>query len=821
MGGFIMENTFEPNKFKYLNDPPVATRPFSVIVDEDKCVGCGVCIKQCPCQTLEMLPRKEASSNQQPACQYHCPAGTDIRSYLKVISDGGSLEDAWKIIVRTNPMPAVTGRVCPHPCEASCNRNGVDSPLNLHSLERAVGDYAIENNLAFEKPLQVRKEKVAVVGSGPSGMSCAFHLANMGYKVTVFEAADRPGGMLSRSIPRYRLPQNVVEAELARIIDLGITMKYSTRVGKDVSLADLKKEFKAVYVALGAQESTKLGIAGEEGGNVCTGLAFLQSVKESKPLPLGKKVVVIGGGNTAIDAARVARRMGSDVTVLYRRTQAEMPAHAGEVAAAQAEGVGLEFLCAPVKIPANGKGKLTVQRMELGKPDETGRPRPLPVKGSEYEVSFDTLITAVGQAVASEGFEEVLSSNWIGIDAMGRTSQKGIFSGGDAANGPGLVSEAIGAGRKAALAIDAFIGGKNADLPSCKEISYRDVPLTDRKKMERNIAGELAAEERIKQGDAEVNLPLGKDKLDSECKRCLGCGLTEPKFTGLPYFGKICIACHNCVSVCPEGALAFPHYYQVDKGRFAYDFDFPEQGNGFPNPLMLENPTPFSEIEDSLTGAEKVIYSRRSTRIYKPDPVPEEVIHRVLEAGRFAPSAGNCQGWKFVVLTNKELMDGISASTLKFLKMFTKLYQGKGPLRTALKKSLAFAKPAAIDQRPMVAMQALLTPKFGDKPLSVFFNAPVAIILLAHHMHISDAALGIGICAQNMVIAAHSLGLGTCYVGFVSTALKMDPATKKFWPDLGISWPYDIPCTVLTLGYPAVKVDKPVEREFPRVVYVK
>ena len=212
-----MENTFEPNKFKFLNDPPVATRPFSVIVDEEKCVGCGVCIKQCPCQTLEMLPRKEASPSQQPACQYHCPAGTDIRGYLKAVSDGGSLEDAWKIIVRTNPMPAVTGRVCPHPCEASCNRSGVDAPLNLHSLERAVGDYAIENGLAFEKPLQTKKEKVAVVGSGPSGMSCAFHLANLGYKVTVFEASDRPGGMLSWSIPRYRLPQNVVEAELSRI----------------------------------------------------------------------------------------------------------------------------------------------------------------------------------------------------------------------------------------------------------------------------------------------------------------------------------------------------------------------------------------------------------------------------------------------------------------------------------------------------------------------------------------------------------------------------------------------------------------------------
>ncbi|HPI93796.1 MAG TPA: FAD-dependent oxidoreductase [Deltaproteobacteria bacterium] len=816
-----MSSSYEPSKFQFLNDPPVTSRPFSVVVDGEKCIGCGVCIKQCPCQTVEMVPRKEPAASQQPACQFRCPAGTDIRGYLKVIADGGSLEDAWRIIVKTNPMPAVTGRVCPHPCESSCNRAGVDSAVNIHSLERSVGDYALERSLAFDKPAQTRKEKVAVVGSGPSGMSCAYQLAMMGYQVTVFEASGKAGGMLSWAIPLYRLPQAVVDAELDRIIALGITMRYNTTVGKDVSLDDLKKEFKAVYIALGAQASAALGVKGEDGDSVRTGLAFLRSVKENKPLALGKKVIVVGGGNTAIDAARTARRMGSEVTVLYRRTAAEMPAHAEEVAAAQEEGVAIEFLCAPVKIPANGKGKLTCQRMELGTPDESGRPRPVPVKGSEFELGYDTLIAAVGQSMKSEGFEPLLGSSWIGIDALGRTGQKGIFSGGDAASGPGLVSEAIGAGRKAAMAIDASFDGRKAELPVYKEISYRDVPLTDRKKAERNEAGGLAVEERMRRADAEVNLALDAGKASSEAKRCLGCGLEEPKFTGLPYFGKICIACHNCEAVCPQGALAFPHFYQVEKGRFAYDFDFPQKGYGYPNPLMLDKPAPLSDIEDRLTGTEKVIYNRRSTRVYKPDAVPKEIINRVLEAGRFAPSAGNCQGWKFVVLTDKTLMAQMSTSVLKFLNMFTKLYQGKGPMRTAIKKTLAFAKPSGCDQRPMVAMQALLTPKFGDKPLSVFFDAPCAILLLAHHMHISDASLGIGICAQNMVMAAHSLGLGTCYVGFVSTALKMDPATKKFWPKLGISWPYDIPCTVLTLGYPAVQVDKPVNREFPRIVWVE
>jgi NADPH-dependent glutamate synthase beta subunit-like oxidoreductase/nitroreductase/Pyruvate/2-oxoacid:ferredoxin oxidoreductase delta subunit len=816
-----MSESFESSRFKYLNDPPVVSRPFSIKVDQDKCIGCGVCIKQCPCQTLEMVPRKEASALQQPSCQHHCPAGTNIRDYLQILSKGGSFEDAWRIITQTNPMPAITGRVCPHPCEGPCNRSGVDSSLNINGLERAVGDYGIEKGLAFEKPAKALKEKVAVIGSGPAGMSCAYQLARLSYQVTVYEANAKPGGMLTYAIPRYRLPEAVVDSELQKIIDLGITMKLGATVGKDVLLDNLKKEFKAIYVAVGAQAGTALGVKGEGAKGVYSGLAFLKSIKENKPLKLGKKVVIIGGGNSAIDSARAARRMGVDVTILYRRTASEMPAYAAEVEAAQAEGVKIDFLCAPVSVSANGKGSVSCVRMELGGPDESGRPRPVPIKGSDFEVAFDTLIAAVGQALLPGGFEALIGPAWINADELGQTSQIGIFAGGDAASGPGLVAQAIGAGSKAALAIDAFINGKKVSLPEKKEISYKDVPLNDWPKMARSIAKELPVEQRLADADAEVNMPLTLEQVQSEGKRCLGCGMQEPKFTGMPYFGKICIACHNCEAICPQGALAFPYYYQVNKGRWAYDFDYAERGAGIPNPLMLDKPVDLSEIETNLTGAEKVIYNRRSTRIYKPDAVPKELIHRVLEAGRFAPSAGNCQGWKFVVLTDKALMNDMSVTVLKFLNMFTKLYQGKDPMRTALKKTLAFAKPSGSDQRPMEAMQALLTPKFGDKPLSVFFEAPCAIILLAHHMHISDASLGIGICAQNMVMAAHSLGLGTCYVGFVSTALKMDPGTKKYWPKLGISWPYDIPCAVLTLGYPAIQTDKPVEREFPKVVWVE
>jgi len=818
-----MSGGFKPNKFKYVSDPPVVTAPFGIEVDKDKCIGCSVCIKQCPVQCIEMVPRKEPSAKQQAACQFHCPAGTDIRGYMQLLSKGGSYEDAWRIIVETNPMPAVVGRVCPHPCEDSCNRYGVDTPLNIHGMERFIGDYANQKGLPFQKPAKVINEKVAVVGSGPSGLSCAYHLARLGYQVTVFESSSKPGGMLTWAIPRYRLPEKVVESEIKRIIDLGITLKLNVRVGKDITLDNLKEEYKAVYVALGAQSSTVLGVKGEDGGNVYTGLDYLRSIKENKPLKLGNKVVVIGGGNTAIDAARCARRTGSEVTILYRRTIAEMPAHSSEVETARQEGVKIEFLCAPVEIAKNGKtSKAVCQRMELGEPDESGRLRPVPVKGSNFDVAFDTLIPAIGQDLKAEGFDALLGPSWITAGAMGNTNEKGVFAGGDAVQGPGLVSEAIGAGRKAALAIDAFIRGKDAALPEVKEIDYTGVPFPEVKKADRNESVDIPVKQRLSQPDMEVCTPLSSTQASAEPGRCIGCGLSEPNFAGVQYFGKLCIACHNCQAVCPQDALQFPHFYRVNEGRFAYDMDYPEAGLGFPNPLQLEKPVPLSEIDNKLTGVEKVLYRRRSVRVYKDQPVPKELINRVIEAGRFAPSAGNCQGWKFVVVTDKQFLKDLSDFSMKFLSLFTKLYQGKGAGFTMLKKTLAFLKPNAIDQRPMAAIQGTLAPKFGEGMAHCLFNAPAVIFLLKHSMHISEPELGMGILGQNMVLTAHSLGLGTCYVGFVANALNLDPLTKKkFGKRLGLKWPYNSVSIVMTLGYPAVQVDKPVEREFPRIDWVE
>lgn len=822
-----MTEAMKTSKYRYLSDPPVRTRPFSIRVDEDRCIGCGVCIMQCPCQTIELVKRAEPSARQDPSCRFACPASVDIRSYLEVLKDGGSMEDAWRLLTRDNPFPAITGRVCPHPCESSCNRSFLDEAVNINCVERSVGDYALEKGLKFEVPKNRKKEKVAVVGAGPSGMSCAYHLAMMGYRVSIFEAADKPGGMLTCAIPRYRLPRQVIEAEMKRITELAAEVRYGTAIGGDLSIEELARDFNAVYVAVGARKSTPLKIEGEQASNVNSGLDFLRELSEGKTPALGNKVVVVGGGNTAVDAARAARRLGCDVTILYRRTASEMPAYAAETEEALREGVKIEYLCAPVKFVLDGSNRassVVCTKMKLSDADESGRPRPVPVAGSEFSVSMDSLIVAIGQELDAGGMDGIRSeSGWIGIDASGATGLKGVFAGGDAASGPGTVSRAIGDGRKAALAIDAFLSGKKLAMPEKKEISFKDVPINGRPKVARNHAGFLDVKKRLADPAAEVNTGLAAEAVKEELGRCLGCGLEKPEFTGMQYFGKICIACHNCEAVCPQDALAFPSFYQVTEGRWAYSFDYPQEpGAGMPNPLMKDKPVPFESIRSELTGVEQTIYTRRSTRVYKPDPVPREIIQRVLEAGRFAPSAGNCQGWKFVVVTDRQLLNELSESTIKFLGIFTKLYQGKGPLRSTLKKSLAFIKPNSIDQRPMVAIQALITPKFGQGRLDAFFNAPAAIFLLTHRLHISEPGLGMGICAQNMVLAAHSLGLGTCYVGFVSNALNMDPSTrKKFLKKLGIEWPYDTVATVITLGYPAVKIDKPVDREFPKVHWVE
>ncbi len=809
------------NKYSILSDPPVATAPFTIAVDEDRCIGCGLCVRQCPCQTI-MLVERPYSEQQESACRHACPAGVDIRGYVQCLSGGGSLEEAWRIVTQTNPFPAVTGRVCPHFCEEGCNRVYHDGALNLGGLERAVGDYGIEQGLAFEAPQKRLRYKVAVVGAGPSGMSCAYQLARRGYKVSVYEASPMAGGMLRWAIPDYRLPEAVVVSEIQRILDLGVKLKTGVTLGDEVTLASLRQDFDAVYLAIGAGESRPLGIGHEDAINVMGGLEFLRGVALGEHPPLGERVVVFGGGNTALDAARVARRLGSEVTIAYRRSASEMPALAAEVRMAREEGVALEFLVAPAAFELDGKAtvaSVVCQRMQLGEVDATGRPRPVPVAGSDFRIEADTFIVATGQAVGGAGLEELLDGGTIPRDAGFQTSLEGVFAGGDAAGSAGTVSAAIGEGAHVARAIDAFLRKEAFANPERREISYADVPMQGREVLPRAETASLAVDERIRDLQAEVHLPLKPDQVRFEAQRCFDCGRHKPEFTSvIRYFGKICIACHNCEAICPQQALKFPHYYKVDQGRWTTYTGIPDPGAGYPNPFREEVPPDAASLAERVTPVEHLIYRRRSNRVYKPDQVPEELVHRILEAGRFAPSAGNSQPWEFLVVRDRDLLTEISTECTKLLTYFTKLYQGRDPLRQAVKKSMVFLKPDSIDQRPMVAIQALLTPKFGQDQLDIFFGAPTVIFVLLNQMGISKPLFSTGMCCQNMVLTAHALGLGTCYTGFAAEPVNINSRLKKI---LGLEWPCDTVATAITVGYPAVTVDHPVEREFPRVRWIR
>jgi NADPH-dependent glutamate synthase beta subunit-like oxidoreductase len=444
----------------------------------------------------------------------------------------------------------------------------------MNAVERFVGDFGIEKKLKLSRVTEERHpEKIAVIGAGPASLSCAYQLARRGYSVTVFEAFSQPGGMLRYGIPKYRLPREVLDAEIQRILDLGVELKCDCVVGRDISLEQLRSEYKAVFVGIGAHKGLKLRVPGDDASNVFTGTEFLNKANSGEAVEVGSKVVVIGGGDTAIDAARVSKRLGAEVTILYRRTRSEMPAIKPEIEGALEEGVEIEFLAAPVEILRQDGLAVGARciRMELGEPDRSGRPRPVPKPGTEFDVEATSIIAAISQEPEFNGFAGLHDGkDWIKIDERGAANIDGFYAGGDDVE-LGLVSIAISQGRFAAEAIDARFRGKTLEktaptpciTPEKMQLEwYKEAPLHRRQ--------HLPVEQRGM--DNEIEDGLSEGEAIEEAKRCMSCGMcmdcetcwmycTNNCFVKLPkgehYKIKleVCNGCKKCAEACPCGHI--------------------------------------------------------------------------------------------------------------------------------------------------------------------------------------------------------------------------------------------------------------------------
>jgi len=519
-------------------------------------------------------------------CMNKCPNKTNIRGIITTIAQAEkkeiSYEDAfkksWEIISEKNPFPAVCGRVCPHPCEEDCNRNGKDEPLAINNIERFIGDWAIENNFELQKiNEEIFHEKIAVIGSGPAGLSCAYQLARRGYNVTVFEAFGKAGGMLRYGIPDYRLPQRVLDKEIERITALGVEIRCNTIIGKDIEYSKLQNDYDAIFVGIGAHKGKTLSLDGENAPNVLTGVQFLNIINSGDVVEIGDNVVVVGGGDTAIDAARVAKRLGAgEVTVLYRRTRNEMPAIEEEITGAEEEGIKIEYLAAPVELIKKNNLVESIKciRMELGEPDASGRRRPVPVKDSEFNLSISFLIPAISQGPDFELLSELMDGReWVKINEKGLTGIDKTYSGGDDVE-LGLVTIAIAQGRFAAEAMhDKFRGLIPKELSDEKVILYDKMASSYFEEKKRNNTTFLTPVERLAHPFSEVNFTLSQEEVIDEAKRCMSCGfcfdcgtcwslcqdqaIKKPQIHGEPYIFKfeLCQGCKKCAEQCPCGYL--------------------------------------------------------------------------------------------------------------------------------------------------------------------------------------------------------------------------------------------------------------------------
>ncbi len=502
--------------------------PIAPTLKESGCKFCGACVEVCPTGALldKGIKRVDRESQLVP-CTTACPAGIDVPAYIGLAAEGRFAE-ALEVVREKVPFPGVLGRVCFHPCEDACRRGELNEPIAICSIKRAASEKGNGLGPAKRSAGQPTGKKAAVVGSGPAGLTAAYYLSVLGHSVTVFEGLPEPGGMMRVGIPRYRLPSDVLDAEIEAIKEIGVDIRTSSRIESPDEL--WKQGYDAILLATGAHAGLKMKVEGESGDGLMQAVSLLREVNLGKPPQVGERVTVVGGGNAAIDAARTALRLGAgDVSILYRRSREEMPAAEEEIEGALEEGVRIEYLAAPVGISRNDGGlALQCQRMELGERDSSGRRRPVPIEGSEFDVTCDTIIAAIGQEpeVPDEFELPVLAGGRVKTDADTlATATKGVFAAGDIATGPASVIEAIASGRKAAASIDRYLGGSgDIDMPasvSRETDSYfgRDEDFYDRSR----VAMPAMDPGKRASGFDEVYLGYDEDMAHREAARCLKC----------------------------------------------------------------------------------------------------------------------------------------------------------------------------------------------------------------------------------------------------------------------------------------------------------
>lgn len=486
-------------------------------------------------------------SDRTAPCSAECPAGINIPAYLDEVKDG-NLDKALAAFVERNPFPRITGRVCPHLCEHRCNLAVVsgEESVSIRSIERWLGDNTAD--IPYPRPEQETGKRVAVVGAGPAGMAAAFYLRRSGHEVTVVERREQPGGIMRYGIPEYRLPEAIVDEEVSRLEEMGVEFRTRLELGVDLTLDDLEAAYAAVFVATGAAKERHSGIEGES--LLEPGLPFLEAANRDQAKLPGDRCAVVGGGNTAMDVARVLRRLGADVTVLYRRTVDEMPAIAEEYERAAGDGVHFEWLALPRSVKKLGDELLvTVERMRLGELDESGRNRPEPT-GVTEDMLFHGVFSAIGETADVAPFPERMrdSQGWLDVDAAGATRDPFVYAGGDLATGPATVIEAIVAGRCAAQTIDEHLGFGHlwpADDPEDR-VTPAEVNLTYMPHHDRADDHEVEVVTRF----GEETTTLTEAEVLEEIDRCLSCGH--------------CNSCGTCFVFCPDGAIIWDDGPRID-----------------------------------------------------------------------------------------------------------------------------------------------------------------------------------------------------------------------------------------------------------------